>query len=352
MALTWQPIGGITLDLGDRFNDLAVANNRLWAASSNGMIVQFSIGDGNAKKTFVAGHARCIGFEPRGAVGWLGMLTDGSGSRLKKSTDGGDTWDDVASLPADCSFGLCGLAVLDAQTAFACGTYNQTVVPGFWRTIDGTTWTGLDLPRDIASLIDLQFWDANRGIVVGGTANGPAVLLTQDAGASWSRASISGGPPQGSYCWKISFVDSDVGFVSVADTGASPFILTTIDGGQHWAAEQLNISDFNGSWDLQGIGFVSARQGWVGQGEPPPGTVSAFGTVDGTDWTPERVLSNLNRVRNTPQGTFACGASVYRLVSTGPKRGKSRSNHRRGSPIPSPDKSKKRSSRRSDAPKR
>ena len=205
--------------------------------------------------------------------------------------------------------GLCGITVLDARTAFACGTFDRETAPGVLRTTNGEGWDLLRLPREVTNLTDVLFWTAHTGLVAGGTASRPEVLLTHDGGESWERAAIHGDFVEGSYCWKVFFVNGVTGYASVAASRNTGMVLRTDDSGRNWRVLPLDQA-LDGSWDLQGIGFLNERHGWVCQRGG-----SAFETRDGgMHWAPaEPILQDLNRIHVTPSAVYASGASIYRL---------------------------------------
>jgi photosystem II stability/assembly factor-like uncharacterized protein len=332
--MTWVAIpGGLGQTEGDRVNDIAVVGSQVWAVCASGTILQWTEGDAQTTATSVTGQTRCIGMAPGGMVGWIGMLTAGDGSsRLKKTVDGGTSWQDVEGLPVDSSRGLCGMSVLDETTAFACGTFDRKTAPGLWQTQDGVSWTGVALPDGITNLIDVSFWDAKHGMVVGGTSKGPVILLTADGGGTFAPATLTGQLPASSYCWKIFFVDDALGFVSVADSGKHPLFLATKDGGITFTTVQLDVHDFDNTWNLQGIGFADAQHGWVGQEGGP-----TFETDDGgASWSSIGALADFNRMRVTTAGAFAGGDALYRLASAGGswKAGATTRSHLAGSRMP------------------
>jgi hypothetical protein len=90
----------------------------------------------------------------------------------------------------------------------------------------------------------------------------PVVLYTEDGGNSWvdRLEAIRDQFPLGEWGWKIQFLDSKIGLISLQnyDDGA---IITTSDSGMTWTRRPINDAQMNKN--LEGIGFVNASHGWV-----------------------------------------------------------------------------------------
>jgi photosystem II stability/assembly factor-like uncharacterized protein len=183
------------------------------------------------------------------------------------------------------------------------------------KTTDGgASWQGTNISSALArSLIDVYFFDAQRGLAVGGTnavdAGGRAVVLgTEDGGATWARRYVSASTGNATeWGWKISFPTPEVGYVSVEyeGGGSTGKVLKTTDGGQTWT----EIAVPGGS-SMQGVGFVTPDLGWTSG----RGTVSETG--DGGDtWAATTELDgNVNRFEFFGDTLgYAMGTQIYRL---------------------------------------
>ena len=128
------------------------------------------------------------------------------------------------------------------------------------KTVDGGgTWTAWDMSPLASILIDCYFVDALHGWVVGGKADEPTpttrdklkpvVLETRDGGQTWTNrlAGQDGAFPFGEWGWKIQFLNSKTGFVSLENFRAAA-ILKTSDGGQTWM--RLLVNDPQGNVNL------------------------------------------------------------------------------------------------------
>ena len=183
--------------------------------------------------------------------GWLlGSIDDPSGcsatscSRaVLRTTDGGRTWEKTLVL----ANGLLGqLAVLDARHAWAsqptppCRTSFDDCTTWVWGTSDGTRWSRLALVQ--GGTESLEFADAKTGWVTTYTSAEASVLVTHDAGSTWTRQfHASGSRPR----LQISFVTarqgwalgSDISYCAMGGCGGYTLYATT-DGGATWTTLQ------------------------------------------------------------------------------------------------------------------
>ena len=282
---------------------------RGWVVNGNGDVWKtVDGGDSWTRPALTGAHNRCVGFL-NAQHGWIGYLYEDNGAVLIETTDGGSTWTPVA-LPAPAPVGLCGMSVVDANTVCVVGAYYGT--PRFIRTDDaGASWTVLDMTPWCSALIDTKWFDELTGIAVGAIGSGQLrqtrIIRSTDGGLTWNI--VWTGSRLREHCWKISFPDSDNGFVSIenlAGAGATYFLKST-DGGRTWQ-EQLATP---GYVNCQGIGFVDESTGWIGGWN----TGTAITTNGGASWTGGNFGYNVNRIRflSTSLG-YACGADVYKYV--------------------------------------
>ncbi len=243
-----------------------------WAVNSNGNIIKTEDGGERwTEQAQVRAYLRCISFATP-LKGWAGTLTPGQ--RLFATQNGGATWTLMESHLPDHPSAVCGLSVVDEFTVYASGTNYPDRPAALMRTLDGgETWTAIDMSAHASLLVDCYFTSAQQGWVVGGLADVPnpprrdvvkaIVLYTEDGGATWQNrtADIMDALPLGEWGWKIQFLNDMVGFVALENfhDGA---ILKTTDGGRTWT--RLPVTDPQGNANLEGIGFVNERHGWVG----------------------------------------------------------------------------------------
>jgi photosystem II stability/assembly factor-like uncharacterized protein len=317
-----------------------------WAVNSNGQIVKTIDGF----NTYVEQlhdpevYLRCIGFANGGNVGWAGTL---SPPKILFSTrSGGNTWSEVANLPANAPSAICGLSVVNENVVYMSGTNFPNRPPRMMRTLDGGgTWNAWDMRPWASILIDTFFVTAERGWVVGGKTDEPVatrnnvkaiVLFTDDGGKTWVNraAGLAEQLPKGEWGWKIQFLDDRIGFVSLESFSAGA-ILKTTDGGNSWM--RIEVNDPQRNANLEGVGFLDQNHGWVGGwGDAAFQRLSTSETIDGgRTWRDANQVGRaLNRFRFFGKPVtfgYASGQTVYRYsktptvpaaVATGPRQGR------------------------------
>ena len=248
---------------------------------------------------------RSVGFADN-ERGWIGSLT--AGYYLWQTEDGGLTIRNItARLGSSDLQGICGLWAVNRDVVYGVGTYF-----GPARLVKssngGLSWKIKNMDLLARRLIDVFFFDENRGFVVGGSGSDrdsrAVILATEDGGATWETRYTSQNP--GEWGWKISFPTPEIGYVSVErfPTGAAR-VLKTTDGGKTWSESVVS-----GSRPLQGIGFTTESTGWASG----RGTTSTT-TDGGLTWRSDsEVLDGVvNRFRMFGDTLgYAVGERVYK----------------------------------------
>jgi len=304
-----------------------------WAVNSDGNILKTVDGGASwvVQQPAPGTYLRCVGFASAD-VGWVGTLTPSR--RLLRTTDGGANWSRVSGLPSNAPVAVCGLSVVSDLVVFASGTNRPNDIPRMMKTTDGgSTWSAWDMSAHASVLIDTYFTDALHGWVAGGKSPDPTpttrnklkpvVLETLDGGATWTNrlAGQEAGFPLGEWGWKIQFLDSQTGFVSLENFTAGA-ILKTTDGGRTWT--RLPINDAQGNANLEGIGFVNPQRGWVGGWGTADfsGGFSSETTDGGANWVNANHIGRfLNRFRffgNPVHTGYASGDTVYKYTAEPP----------------------------------
>jgi len=324
MNLIWHPTSA---PVQTRYDDIWFINPQVgWGVNSAGQIVHTEDGGTNwtIQHTVDADTwLRCMSFTSP-TDGWVGSIT--RRQRLFRTQDG-KTWEDMtSSLPALPS-AICGMSSPSKNVVFASGTQYPAREAGIMHTRDGgQSWDSISMAAHANLLIDTLFTDDSNGWVVGGRGGTsydklkPVVMRTTDGGKTWEDRLQNSGInfPSGEWGWKIQFLTPQIGFVSLEnDTAAA--ILKTSDGGQSW--KRIEITDPQKNVELEGIGFISEKVGWVGgwgrgffSGQPD-GTTS--GTTDGgeTWFDANNVGRFINRFRffaaSTPVVGYASGGTIY-----------------------------------------
>jgi photosystem II stability/assembly factor-like uncharacterized protein len=289
--LSWRPRGPTNVQPARRFDDVFFLDRETgWTVNSNGLVLKTTDGGVSWTQQLRAGAwMRCIGFADADH-GWVGCVTPTQ--RMFSTRNGGQTWTQVTNLPANAPVKICGLAVVNRMTVYASGTNEPLDAPRMMKTTDGgQTWTAWDMRPHASILIDTSFIDADRGWVVGGKTDDPApqdrseikpvVLFTQDGGRTWVNrlAGHEAEFPFGEWGWKIQFLNERLGFVSL-ENFVDAAMLRTTDGGLTWS--RIKVRDPQGNANLEGIGFIDEKHGWVGGwGDRPGNSGRSSGTDDG-----------------------------------------------------------------------
>ena len=290
---------------------------------------------------------RCIGFVSP-SHGWVGNLGPGSFNTsvsdtnvLYETLNGGIDWTPVAAVNNSGMKGFCAMHVRDAQHIYGAGRVRGPAY--FVKSEDaGTNWyvTNLTAAGVMGGLMDIYFKDATNGFVVGMDANlytnnctfanyHGAIAQTTNGGLSWHV--VANTTVNCSYFWKMSWPSPNVGYASLQQNGSYNTVIyyKTIDGGATWSSNGIPLSAIGSpaSFFLQGIGFVSENEGWMGGTtalNPPFSFIHT--TNGGGSWTSEGYNNTrgMNRIRFlSPTLGFGSGQTihVYRvplLITTHP----------------------------------
>ena len=353
-----------------------------WLVNSSGYVCKTEDGGANWTPKFFLPpnlpskpYLRCMGWANR-QIGWFGSVTGVGGETLSDlkypsqyirtllhhTVDGGETWQAVENLPENSPGGICGFYAVNEQVAYGSGT-NDPGLPGpaiVKTTNNGASWELIDMSEYADNLIDIYFMDENNGFVVGGKNDSscptdnkaypkprlsryvllkPVVLRTTDGGKTWkNKAATTSNLACGEWGWKIQFLNDKVGFVAL-ENFRDAAILRTDDGGETWVRKHVaksqdpNEPAINN--DLEGIGFLNEREGWVGGwGNNFQGRMNSFTADGGETWSREdnvptdpnsdqRIRINRYRISGDPaNGGFAycSGLQVYKYGDLGSKK--------------------------------
>ena len=253
------------------------------------------------------------------SLGFIGNLEAGQSANdtalIIQTTDGGSSWFPVPNLPGPRPGGVCGMFRVNDSLLYAAGRYYGPA--GVYKTTDrGNSWTYTDLDSLAGGLVDMYFWHADSGIVVGSSGldwadSAGVVLQTFDGGQSWQR--IYRTQDDQAMCWKISFPSDQIGYISVQNfTGLNDHtVLKTTDRGVTWA----ELPYYSFSYNAQGVGFINDSVGFIG------GTFNGslnFATTDGgLTWTNFFLGSRINRFRFPSDSVgYASGRNIYKFDAT------------------------------------
>ncbi len=189
-------------------------------------------------------------------------------SYLMKTIDGGASWRQI-------NFGATGR---ERIARIFSGANDLTFAVGesgalFVSENDGANWKRTVSPTRFL-LLDGAFADDFHAAIVGA---GGSFLFSEDAGASWNKAFVSGDAR--AKLNRVFFVNKNAGW-TVGSAGA---IYQTVNGGKSWRAQTSNVT-----FDLTDVFFSNTAEGWaVGDGGAILHTTTA-----GNIWMP--VSSNTN----------------------------------------------------------
>jgi len=328
-------------------------------------------------------YLRCMSWANR-EIGWFGAVT-GIGdvdsitspsqfiqTLLHQTTDGGETWKPIENLPEGSPAGICGFHAVNERVAYGSGT-NDPGLPGpaiIKTTDNGASWELIDMRKYASNLIDIYFADEDNGFVVGGLIDEgckvdakayppprlsrygkvkPVVLRTRDGGKSWINTTADIKDFEcGEWGWKIQFLNETHGFISLENFRDASILVTT-DGGDSWVKKHVAKDQHPSSPainnDLEGIGFINERQGWVGGWgfqdlSAPVGGLENSYTEDGGDtWIaqnhlpdPDTAIPNDPRYRidryrfvkdiaGEVTSAYCSGQQVFKLSIGGGKKG-------------------------------
>jgi photosystem II stability/assembly factor-like uncharacterized protein len=328
--MPWSPTSAPSRQ---RYDDIWVFDERVaLAVNSSGEIRKTTDGGASWRVKFQtplippdnrAVYLRCLAFADA-LRGWAGTVTPDH--RLFRTLDGGETWAPVDNLPPQPGK-ICGLFAASANVVYGSGTNDPSDGAAIVKTSEGgATWQATDMSAQASSLIDIHFRDEQRGFVVGGFTTNPeptydnvrpVILHTQDGGKTWvdRLEGIRSEFVDGTWGWKIQFVNDSLGYVSL-ENFTRALILKTTDGGLTWTK-----IDVTGNANLEGIGFLDEAVGWVGGwgDESFSSGTSSFTDDAGQHWVNANEIGRfINRFRfsgSPPRFGYASGQSVYRFSS-------------------------------------
>ncbi|MFZ1321420.1 MAG: hypothetical protein WAT71_07675 [Ignavibacteria bacterium] len=248
--------------------------------------------------------------------GFVGTLDS---NILMYTTNGGFNWQKKEEFIGDKPKGICGLFILDSLNIYGCGRY-FTPAHFIKSSNGGTTWTSKKIDQ-VSLLVDCYFFNHQKGIIVGGKSSEnyyeakTVILFTSDGGDSWNENYI--GQTPGEICWKIYFLDSMIGFVSVQSflkDSSKLSYLKTINGGLTWKEYSFTIQP---GYEALSIIFIDEKTGLIGgMRNLEDGNVSGesyITTNNGINWKQNLNYLNVNRFKYSNGNLFASGKYFYKI---------------------------------------
>ncbi|MBN8569101.1 MAG: T9SS type A sorting domain-containing protein, partial [Ignavibacteria bacterium] len=170
---------------------------------------------------------------PNSSTGYIG----GTNGKLIKTTNGGTTWDSIASGSTTT---MQSMDFVDGNTGYI-GTTLGIVKK---TTNAGSSWTDYNVGASITSN-GISFSDVNTGFMCSSSG---VVRKTTNAGVNW--AALTTGTTQ--TLNSIYFVDANTGY----SAGATGTIIKTTNGGTNWTTQTTGITDL-----INSIKFNDASRG-------------------------------------------------------------------------------------------
>ncbi len=252
------------------------------------------------------------------------VWVSGSLGTWARTTNGGASWQ-TGRVPGADSLQFRDVHAVDANTAYllSIGNGEQSRI---YKTVDaGRSWTLQFTNREPQGFYDcFDFWDANRGIVIGDAIDGRlAVLTTTDGGTRWARVAAETLPPamagEGSFAASGLCLETLAGGHAwiVMSNPQHARILHTPDYGRSWAVDTLPITTREGVGP-QSVSFRDTRNGVVlggGNAAQPADNLTAITSNGGRTWLPR----NRAPLRSGAWGgVYVPGSKPATVVAVGP----------------------------------
>lgn len=242
-------------------------------------------------------------------TGICGAFSSSGGPILFKTTDAGTSWQNITPSLGATVTGICGLAIADSSTVYACGVWSKPAYL-FKSTDRGGSWQYIDMSSYAQTLIDMEFLNKDTGFAVGSGTNdslGGTILYTTNGGSTWST--LYNTNVYQDIIWKIQRLDKKHFYASVeaAPSAGNTRILMSNNGGMNWSSV---IVDSN-YYDMQAVGFMDTLKGWAG------GQNRLYETVNGgTTWNQITLGSTYNRFFKIHDSlAFLTGVKIYKYAN-------------------------------------
>lgn len=210
-----------------------------------------------------------------------------------RTVNGGANWQ-VGKVPGADSLQFRDVHALDANTAWLLSIGNGSD-SRIYRTDDGGEHWSLQFrgedPRGFYDCLD--FWDEDRGIVIGDEIDGQVSMLeTMDGGRNWSP--VTGERIPAAQAGEGSFAASGTCLVTgsegrawiVASNAAYGRVLRTNDFGASWTVDTLPVTVRSGSGP-QTVAFRDDSHGMIlagGDASEPTDIAAAYSDDGGRSW--------------------------------------------------------------------
>ena len=162
----------------------------------------------------------------------------------------------LAGLATALVLGGCGSGSHGSMSGAANGP-GAAAATGVWTAQDTSS-------ADLLTLNSIAFVDATHGWAVGGSNEGPGIIVTSDGGTTW-KAQHARSASSSATLFSVAFLDAAhgwaVGYDLNADARPTPLILATSDGGATWSSQDAGAAGTGTT--LYSVSFADAEHGWV-----------------------------------------------------------------------------------------
>ena len=210
-----------------------------------------------------------------------------------RTTNGGATWQ-AGRVPGADSLQFRDVHAVNENIAYLLSIGNGTQSRIYKTNDAGRSWTLQFTNADPQGFYDcFDFWDADRGLVIGDAIDGKTMMLTtSDGGAHWTHVAPETLPRategEGSFAASGTCVETGEGGHAwiVASNPEHGRMLHSGDHGQTWAVDTLPITTRAGAGP-QSVSFRDARNGVAlggGNSAQPGDTLVATTSDGGSTW--------------------------------------------------------------------
>ncbi|MCC6724932.1 MAG: T9SS type A sorting domain-containing protein [Saprospiraceae bacterium] len=213
---------------------------------------------------------------------------------LTKTTDGGQTWQEITVPVPDENWGVSHMFALDGTTAWLAMHNAANFTGDLYRTTDGgATWEDMDAITNFGDFV--HFWDDMKGIVVGDSKDGYfEIYTTMNGGDTWERVPQAN-VPVSTPDWEYGNFGTFAAFGSHIWFGSSSGrIFHSADYGQNWTVATTAIG-VNSYPLVEGISMQNEMHGiaYVADYSSSPYQATIVRTFDGgVTWLPMTLADN------------------------------------------------------------
>jgi photosystem II stability/assembly factor-like uncharacterized protein len=180
--------------------------------------------------------------------------------RIYLTLNGGDEW---AAANGGSSQSFTDIALRGTQYGWATvGVPYPTAInhDQLFASVDAQNWTGIDLPWNLSlrsiSVPALNVVIAGGYQVTSSLSIYPVMIMSTDNGAHWTHIQFQSYPSDVRMVAGVDFINAQEGWL----VGPSNFVIHTDDAGNSFDVQtQIGVSD----WDLMDVTFTSSTAGWA-----------------------------------------------------------------------------------------